>query len=112
MTATRIASPTSPAIAGDFYFINYSGETMLRKTLLITLLIVLLTACAPQATPTAAPVATEIVTTQALATEAPTIAPTAAPTVITLTDGLGREVKLAGPAQKIISFAPSNTEVL
>ena len=59
---------------------------MLRKTLLITLLIALLTACAPQATPTTAP--------------------------ITLPDGLGREVKLAAPAQKIISLAPSNTEIL
>ncbi len=85
---------------------------MLRKTLLIALLIVLLTACAPQATPTVAPVATEIVTTQAPATEVPTVAPTAVSTGITLTDGLGREVKLASPAQKIISFAPSNTEIL
>jgi iron complex transport system substrate-binding protein len=61
---------------------------MLRKTLLITLLIALMTAgaCAPQATPTTAP--------------------------ITLSDGLGREVKLAAPAQKIISLAPSNTEIL
>jgi len=61
---------------------------MLRKTLLITLLIALMAAgaCAPQATPTTAP--------------------------ITLTDGLGREVKLAAPAQKIVSLAPSNTEIL
>jgi len=59
---------------------------MLRKTLLVTLLIVLLSACAPQATPT--------------------------PAVLTFTDGLGREIKLNGPAQKIISLAPSNTEIL
>jgi iron complex transport system substrate-binding protein len=56
---------------------------MLRKTLLFTLLIVL-TACAPQATPTTA----------------------------ALTDGLGREVSLNGPAQRVISLAPSNTEIL
>jgi iron complex transport system substrate-binding protein len=31
---------------------------------------------------------------------------------IALTDGLGREVKLASPAQKIVSLAPSNTEIL
>lgn len=86
---------------------------MLRKTLLLTLLIALLTACAPQATPTAvssppgAPVTTEVV-----ATRAPTEAPTVAPTGITLTDGLGREVKLAGPAQRVVSLAPSNTEIL
>ncbi len=92
---------------------------MLRKTLLITLLIVLLTACAPQATPTMAPVPTTVAATQA-PTEAPTMAPTAAPTsapttaaaAIDLTDGLGREVKLAGPAQKVVSLAPSNTEIL
>jgi iron complex transport system substrate-binding protein len=59
---------------------------MLRKTLLLTLLLVLLTACAPQATPTA--------------------------TVLTFTDGLDREINLNGPAQKIISLAPSNTEIL
>jgi iron complex transport system substrate-binding protein len=59
---------------------------MLRKTLLFTLLLALLTACAPQATPT--------------------------PATLTFTDGLGREISLNGPAQKIISLAPSNTEIL
>ena len=28
------------------------------------------------------------------------------------TDGLGREISLAGPAQKVVSLAPSNTEIL
>lgn len=82
---------------------------MLRKSLLFILLIALLTACAPQATPTAAPVATDVPATEAPATDAPT-EPAAAP--LTFTDGLGREVKLDGPAQKIISLAPSNTEIL
>jgi iron complex transport system substrate-binding protein len=59
---------------------------MLRKLLLISLLIGLLTACAPQATPTAA--------------------------ASTFTDGLGRTVTLNGPAQRIVSLAPSNTEIL
>jgi iron complex transport system substrate-binding protein len=36
--------------------------------------------------------------------------PTAAP--ISLTDGLGRAVTLSAPAQKIVSLAPSNTEIL
>ncbi len=31
---------------------------------------------------------------------------------ITLKDGMAREVKLSGPAQKIISLAPSNTELI
>jgi iron complex transport system substrate-binding protein len=84
---------------------------MLRKTLLVTLLIALLTGCAPQVTPTTASVPTEIVATQA-PTEAPTMAPTDTPTGMTFTDGFGREVKLTGPAQRVVSLAPSNTEIL
>jgi ABC-type Fe3+-hydroxamate transport system substrate-binding protein len=56
---------------------------MLRKFLLITLLTSLLAACAPQATPTA-------------------VAKT-----LTFTDGLGHEITLDGPAQRIVSLAPS-----
>ncbi len=63
---------------------------MLRKILILTLLLTLMTACTPQATPTTAPVATDI----------------------TLTDGLSREIKLAGAAQRVVSLAPSNTEIL
>ena len=59
---------------------------MLRKTLLLTLLLVLLTAYAPQAPPTAP--------------------------ALTFTDGLGREISLNGPAQRVVSLAPSNTEIL
>ena len=59
---------------------------MLRKFLLVTLLIGLITACSPQATPTAA--------------------------ALTFTDGLGRNITLNGPAQRIVSLAPSNTEIL
>ena len=44
------------------------------------------------------------------ATLATNRSPTAA--ALTFTDGLGREVKLAGPAQRIVSLAPSNTEIL
>ena len=59
---------------------------MLRKILLISLLFSLvLTACG-----TATPVVGDL----------------------TFTDGLGREVKLDGPAQKVVSLAPSNTEIL
>ncbi|KAF0107575.1 MAG: iron complex transport system substrate-binding protein [Anaerolineaceae bacterium] len=40
--------------------------------------------------------------------------PTAQPTLasITLTDGLGRTVSLPAPAQRVVSLAPSNTEIL
>ena len=93
---------------------------MLRKFLLITLLITLLAACAPQATPTTLPTATEMPATEAPATEAPAteVAATQVPTepavetTLTVTDGLGREVSLNGVPQRIISLAPSNTEIL
>ncbi|MBC7877454.1 MAG: cobalamin-binding protein [Anaerolineales bacterium] len=82
---------------------------MFRKTLLLTLLITLLLAgCAPASTPTKAPasVATEAPVTEAPATEAPVS------DAITVTDGLGRSVVLDEPAQRIVSLAPSNTEIL
>jgi iron complex transport system substrate-binding protein len=37
---------------------------------------------------------------------------TATPEVIAVTDGLGRQVTLAAPATRIVSLAPSNTEML
>jgi iron complex transport system substrate-binding protein len=82
---------------------------MVRKLLLLSLLITLLAACAPQATPRTVPVATQTPVTDAPATEAPT---EPAGETLTFTDGLGREVTLAGPAQRIVSLAPSNTEIL
>jgi iron complex transport system substrate-binding protein len=69
----------------------------------------ILAACAPAATPTNVPEPTTATTV-----EVPAVAPTAAPTSsgLTLTDGLGRTVTLAAPAQRVVSMAPSNTEVL
>jgi iron complex transport system substrate-binding protein len=61
---------------------------MSRLFRLITSLVLVLSACAPAATP----------------------APT--PASLMFTDGLGRTVTLAGPAQRIVSLAPSNTELL
>jgi len=63
---------------------------MLRKVLLVTLLIALMAACSPQTAPATAP----------------------ASATLTFTDGLGREITLAGPAQRVVSIAPSNTEIL
>jgi iron complex transport system substrate-binding protein len=94
---------------------------MSRKRFALAIVIVmLLSACAPES---AAPsMATSAPT--AVPTSAPTLAPTAAPTAVTasaatsapapikLTDGLGRTVELAAPAQRIVSIAPSNTEIL
>src|SRR5215211_2874784 len=63
-----------------------NGEKMLRKILIFTLLIsVFLTSCSSLAPATGN---------------------------LTFTDGLGREVKLSGSPQRIISMAPSNTEIL
>jgi len=60
---------------------------MFRKFIFVLMaLTLLLAACGPVATPT--------------------------PTTLTFTDGLGREVKLTGPAQRVVSLAPSNTEIL
>ncbi len=82
---------------------------MIRKTLILTLLLVLaITGCAPASTPTEAPapVATEISATEAPATEAPAI------DGLTFTDDMGREIILAGTPERIVSLAPSNTEIL
>ncbi len=83
---------------------------MLRKTLILTLLLALaITGCAPASTPTEAPapVATEIAATEAPATEAP-----AATDGLTFTDDMGREITLAGTPERIVSLAPSTTEIL
>lgn len=75
---------------------------MFRKTLILALLITLLAACAPavQSTPIAESAPTEVAATEAVAEG------------LTFTDGLGREVTLAAPAQRVVSLAPSNTEIL
>ncbi len=77
---------------------------MFRKTLILTLLITLfLAGCSPASTLTEmpAPVSTEIP-----ATESPLSA------AIELTDGLGRSVVMNEAAQRVVSLAPSNTEIL
>jgi iron complex transport system substrate-binding protein len=74
---------------------------MFRKLLFALLTLTLLTACSPARTSTPA----------AVSTEPPASAVPAVPS-ITLTDDLGRTVTLAGPAQRVVSLAPSNTEIL
>lgn len=83
---------------------------MIRKTVILTLLLALaITGCAPASTPTEAPapVATDIVATEAPATQAP-----AATDGLTFTDDMGREITLAGTPERIVSLAPSTTEIL
>ena len=70
-------------------------------------LILLIGACAPAVTPTLVP-----------PTVRPTFSPTASPTnqppaaPLTLTDGLSHTIQLSTPPQRIISLAPSNTELV
>ena len=82
---------------------------MFRKFFYLTVLIALLLAgCGPASNPTEAPAP--------VSTEAPAVEATEAPEVnesaITLVDGLGRDVVMDAPAQRIVSLAPSNTEIL
>ncbi len=80
--------------------------------IILILLALVLGACAPAATPEPTAVPTAAATLAA--TAAPTVEPTAAAaeTAITLTDSLDRAVMLDAPATRIVSLAPSNTEVL
>ena len=74
---------------------------MFRKLFFVLLTGTLLAACNPVQT----------VSSVAASTESPATAVQAVPS-ITLTDGLGRTVTLASPAQRVVSLAPSNTEIL
>jgi iron complex transport system substrate-binding protein len=69
-----------------------------------------ISACAPAATPTPEPTTVPTIEPTIVPTAAPTVEPSPAP--IELTDGLGHKVTLSAPAQRIISIAPSNTEIL
>lgn len=82
---------------------------MIRKFLASLLLISVLAACAPAATP--APTQTPVPATATALPPTATVAPTQTITA-DFTDGLGRTITLAGPAQRIITLAPSNTEIL
>jgi iron complex transport system substrate-binding protein len=69
--------------------------------------------------PTAAPTVAAAATAAPTAALAPTAAPTAAPAATatpaaagSITDRAGRTVTLAGAPQRIVSLAPSNTEIL
>ncbi len=53
-----------------------------------------------------------LVTSCSAAAPTPTIAPTTVDQTITMIDGLGRTVSLEAPAHRIVSMAPSATEIL
>lgn len=84
----------------------------LSRFLALTLFLILtLTACV-SATPAVTPTMTETRIVLPTVTSAPTVGATSTLAQISATDGLGRVVMLAAPAQRIISLAPSNTEIL
>jgi iron complex transport system substrate-binding protein len=72
-------------------------QPLSRLLSLLFIAVLLLAACAPAPAPPAGPPAP--------------VEPTLSPS-ITLTDGLGRTITLDGPPQRIVSLAPSNTEIL
>ncbi|MBI5349878.1 MAG: ABC transporter substrate-binding protein [Chloroflexi bacterium] len=84
----------------------------MNKKILLPMILAITMLIGACATPTAQPTAVPAPTT------APTVAPTLAPTIapspapLTFTDASKRTVKLPKPAQRFISIAPSNTEIL
>lgn len=84
---------------------------MLRKTLILTLLFALLIAgCAPASSSTVEPVS--VSPEETTPTDIPAADPEATGPHAALTDGLGRQVTLDAPAQRVVSLAPSLTETL
>lgn len=85
----------------------------MKRFLLITILLafsLLLVSCAPAVQPSAAPAPTA-------AEPSPTAVPATAtvpvtPTPVTFTDGMNRVVVMDKPAERIVSLASSNTEIL
>ncbi len=97
---------------------------MKRFSVLLMVLLAMLAACGSPAA-TAAPTAVPTVAPSAIPTAAPTAVPTVAPTAtavpatptpapfpLTITDGAGRKVTIARQPARIISLAPSVTEIL
>ncbi len=81
----------------------------MRRALMLSLILMLLTGCAgaPSPTPTVAPVPTF--------TPAPTAVPTATPTpapFLSIVDDYGRTVVLKDHPQRIVTLAPSATEMI
>jgi iron complex transport system substrate-binding protein len=91
-----------------------------KKTLarlLITIIAVMImglvvAACGGPSAPAEVPVESSPPTPAPTEMQEPTIEPTEDVYPLTIVDGMDREVVLASPAQRIVSIAPSNTEIL
>jgi iron complex transport system substrate-binding protein len=79
---------------------------MSRNAFSLVLLALSLSACGTPAAPATLP-APDVISSQATATTAAAVT-----FPLTLTDGLQRTITLPAPAQRIVSLAPSNTEIL
>ncbi|HEX7621831.1 MAG TPA: ABC transporter substrate-binding protein, partial [Anaerolineales bacterium] len=77
---------------------------MFRKMLFSLLMVSMLAACSAASTSTP--------TAVSIQPPANTIPSPTFSNSITLTDGLNRKITLAGPAQRVVSLAPANTEIL
>jgi len=93
-------------------------STTFPLIILLALSILIITACSPQAQITTDPLPTELPEPTSTKAVEPTVEVTDTPVPqptqeqITIVDGLDREVTLVEPAQKVVSLAPSNTEIL
>jgi iron complex transport system substrate-binding protein len=91
-----------------------------KKTLarlLITIIAVMImglvvAACGGPSAPAEVPVESSPPTPAPTEMQEPTIEPTEDVYPLTIVDGMDRKVVLPGPAQRIVSIAPSNTEIL
>jgi len=85
---------------------------------ILLLTTIFMAACSSQAeittepTPTDLPEPTDTIAVEATVEITDTVIPEPSPEPLSIIDGLGREVILLEPAQRIVSLAPSNTEIL
>ncbi len=88
---------------------------MIRKPIFFVLALILMlsiASCAPAATPAPAPTVVPTIAPTPVPPTSIAVPPTAVSTAITVMDMAGRKVTLPGIPQRIISLAPSNTEIL
>jgi iron complex transport system substrate-binding protein len=87
----------------------------LVRLIALSIVLVALTACAPGPTPTLTPptaAPTKLPPSTVPATTAqPTVPVTTTPAAFTITDGANRTVTITGVPQRIVSLAPSTTEI-
>ena len=80
--------------------------------LVVVLMGLMIAACSGPSAPAEEPVESSPPTPAPTEMQEPTIEPTEEVYPLTLVDGMDRDVVLLGPAQRIVSIAPSNTEIL